>query len=253
MQQTPRKRRRPALSCIECRRRKIKCDRNDPCAHCVAVKTQCVHRAYHEPVAPQHPPQDNSLTVLSATSTLTSPSPAQDGIDLVVGTQQNRSSGLINPVATSTHQSFLDTSLQQNRPRDTESDVQQLIHRVQRLEQASVTSPLGGLAETGRDILERQAGLQDSQIVLNKTRILRWSHWMGTAQEVRLLHLHSRFYTDYFTSLHWYTRATLLRLAKMMVSLSNLQNREASLLKFILSCKNAKTLRGVSRQGSPRH
>ena len=29
-----RKRRRPALSCLECRRRKIKCDRNDPCNHC---------------------------------------------------------------------------------------------------------------------------------------------------------------------------------------------------------------------------
>lgn len=29
-----RKRRRPALSCVECRRRRIKCDRNDPCNHC---------------------------------------------------------------------------------------------------------------------------------------------------------------------------------------------------------------------------
>ena len=31
----PRKRRRPALSCFECRRRKIKCDRNQPCNQCV--------------------------------------------------------------------------------------------------------------------------------------------------------------------------------------------------------------------------
>ncbi|KAH8645878.1 fungal-specific transcription factor domain-containing protein [Tricladium varicosporioides] len=28
------KRRRPTLSCLECRRRKIKCDRNEPCNHC---------------------------------------------------------------------------------------------------------------------------------------------------------------------------------------------------------------------------
>jgi hypothetical protein len=189
MQQTPRTRRRPALSCIECRRRKIKCDRKDPCAHCLAVKAQCVHRAYHEPLAPQHPPQNISLPVLSATSTLTSPSPVREAIEPVVTTQQNRSSGLINPALT-THQSFLDRPPQQNRPQDAESDVEQLIHRVQRLEQASATSPLGGLAETGRDILEKQAGLKDSQIVLNKTRILRWSHWMGTAQEVRLLQLH---------------------------------------------------------------
>ena len=33
-----RKRRRPALSCIECRRRKVKCDRNFPCNHCVSSK-----------------------------------------------------------------------------------------------------------------------------------------------------------------------------------------------------------------------
>lgn len=36
----PRKRRRPALSCFECRRRKIKCDRNYPCNHCVQSKIQ---------------------------------------------------------------------------------------------------------------------------------------------------------------------------------------------------------------------
>ncbi|TAQ89012.1 hypothetical protein B7494_g2675 [Chlorociboria aeruginascens] len=33
-----RKRRRPALSCQQCRKRKIKCDRNDPCGRCVQSK-----------------------------------------------------------------------------------------------------------------------------------------------------------------------------------------------------------------------
>lgn len=36
----PRKRRRPALSCFECRRRKIKCDRNFPCKQCVQSRIQ---------------------------------------------------------------------------------------------------------------------------------------------------------------------------------------------------------------------
>lgn len=36
-----RRRRRPALSCLNCRRRKIKCDRNDPCVHCTSAKLQC--------------------------------------------------------------------------------------------------------------------------------------------------------------------------------------------------------------------
>ncbi|KAH2005549.1 hypothetical protein KXV97_004416, partial [Aspergillus fumigatus] len=39
-----RKRRRPALSCVECRRRKVKCDRNSPCGQCRAHKsTACTY------------------------------------------------------------------------------------------------------------------------------------------------------------------------------------------------------------------
>jgi hypothetical protein len=39
--ETPRKRRRPPLSCTECRRRKVKCDRKQPCSHCVLWATMC--------------------------------------------------------------------------------------------------------------------------------------------------------------------------------------------------------------------
>ena len=47
----PRKRRRPALSCIECRRRKIKCDRNMPCNHCTQSKNAaCSYKDLHPPV-----------------------------------------------------------------------------------------------------------------------------------------------------------------------------------------------------------
>lgn len=43
-----RKRRRPALSCVECRRRKIKCDRLDPCNHCRQSKgIVCVYKDVH--------------------------------------------------------------------------------------------------------------------------------------------------------------------------------------------------------------
>ncbi|KAF2738855.1 hypothetical protein EJ04DRAFT_28081 [Polyplosphaeria fusca] len=35
----PVKRRRPALSCVECRRRKVKCDRNKPCTPCTRIKS----------------------------------------------------------------------------------------------------------------------------------------------------------------------------------------------------------------------
>lgn len=41
---TIRKRRRPAHSCLECRRRKVRCDRNKPCAQCSAHQVaSCVY------------------------------------------------------------------------------------------------------------------------------------------------------------------------------------------------------------------
>jgi hypothetical protein len=48
----PRKRRRPALSCIECRRRKIKCDRNMPCNHCMQSKNSVC--SYKDSYTPSH-------------------------------------------------------------------------------------------------------------------------------------------------------------------------------------------------------
>lgn len=41
IQPNPRKRRRSARSCQECQRRKVKCDRSEPCSHCVLSKKQC--------------------------------------------------------------------------------------------------------------------------------------------------------------------------------------------------------------------
>lgn len=45
----PVKRRRPALSCAECRKRKVKCDRGKPCGPCSKTKSPtCTYRSYRE-------------------------------------------------------------------------------------------------------------------------------------------------------------------------------------------------------------
>jgi hypothetical protein len=44
MKTPPTRRRRPALSCMECRRRKVKCDRANPCNHCTAQRTICSYK-----------------------------------------------------------------------------------------------------------------------------------------------------------------------------------------------------------------
>ncbi|KAK4081149.1 transcriptional regulator family: Fungal Specific TF [Trichoderma aggressivum f. europaeum] len=40
----PRKRRRPAVACVECRRRKVKCDRAKPCGPCYQSALTCFYR-----------------------------------------------------------------------------------------------------------------------------------------------------------------------------------------------------------------
>lgn len=48
-----RKRRRPAFSCTECRRRKVRCDRTKPCNQCTAhnLDTSCTYEETHRTVS----------------------------------------------------------------------------------------------------------------------------------------------------------------------------------------------------------
>ncbi|KAJ2978612.1 hypothetical protein NUW58_g7443 [Xylaria curta] len=67
-------------------------------------------------------------------------------------------------------------------------DIRDLRQRVRKLEETSVSNPIRALAETGRHILTRQAGLRESEITLKKTRLLRWSDWMGMAPEFQFVY-----------------------------------------------------------------
>lgn len=62
-----------------------------------------------------------------------------------------------------------------NRPRLLNPELQDLRGRV----------PVHDLSQAGRDMLTGEPGLPDARIILNKTRIMRWSHWVGIAKEVR--------------------------------------------------------------------
>lgn len=187
MERIPRRRRRPALSCIECRRRKIRCDRGQPCQHCVSAKLQCAYRFYREPrehtTIAQQPlspstegPSPVSLFPQRATPTRQVDDPLSLQFTSAPAAEQLGSSRL-----------SANGKNGENTPassHDEEARIHDLLLRVQRLEDSSASNPLRSLSETGRTILARQSGLQNSQVILNKTRILRWSHWMGTAPEV---------------------------------------------------------------------
>ncbi|KAN0098861.1 Fungal specific transcription factor domain containing protein [Hyaloscypha variabilis] len=71
-QRAPRKRRRPALSCVQCRRRKVKCDRQLPCTQCSQYNnTTCV---YDDPEVAAHGKTSTTTTpTLYGTSSIHPP------------------------------------------------------------------------------------------------------------------------------------------------------------------------------------
>lgn len=191
------KRRRSARSCLECRRRKVKCDRNDPCAHCISAKIQCAYKFYrNESVVRQQPPQSSLGRSMSSPSVY-APSPTSQAHQISTNGAIKQHDSLLSgpqvdqaPVTAAAGQNDASNAFGRKdhqppiRAQDAEPDSRDLLQRVRKLEESAASSLIHGLSETGRDILARQFGLPKSQIILNKTRILRWSHWMGTAPEI---------------------------------------------------------------------
>lgn len=130
------RRRRPALSCTVCRRRKLKCDRALPCSQCVKSKTPdlCV---YSGP-APGQPLETRPIRTASNRANVSSnhTSPAHSGLY----------------VFDSRHQSTNRITKPKGRP----EEVQELRHRVQVLESAlskagSIQTPDSSACESVSD------------------------------------------------------------------------------------------------------
>lgn len=165
------KRRRPALSCISCRRRKIKCDRNSPCGQCVAISTQCAFQQFdNQPSSPAPPsPRPQSQFVLA-----TPPSQAsqEQQVDPEVQAAAAEIGHIVGPLGVPSPHGIGEFV--------TEARVEQSHEEPQRTYNVA-----DSLSETGRNLLARQNGPGATDVVLNKTRILRWSNWVGAAKEVR--------------------------------------------------------------------
>ena len=148
MEVQPRRRRRPALSCQQCRRRKIKCDRTDPCNHCISASSSCT---YSTPVGPPRPRDRGvSLEATPLVASVVSPSRQQPE----TCTPRLPPTPLIHDTGPTTEAS-----------------------RLWQIPESAI--------ETNKSDDVRGLELPPPQLVLNKTRILRWSHWTGTGQEVK--------------------------------------------------------------------
>lgn len=193
MERQSKRRRRLALSCIECRRRKIRCDRNDPCTHCVSVRIQCTFKAYgDEPVGHQQPQRDTT-SGLSARAPTRGPtaehgnqlltaanSPSDHARPIGVNGPNTDGNQLCRPrVAADTtavgHNNASNTldgdeNRSSNSAPDVESAIRDLLQRVQKLEGPSQSSPNRALAETRRGLIEHPSGQRRLDNIMEKSR-----------------------------------------------------------------------------------
>ncbi|KAI1775835.1 hypothetical protein F4818DRAFT_415085 [Hypoxylon cercidicola] len=190
-----RRRRRPALSCVSCRKSKIRCDRNLPCGACVRSKHKtCVFE-----------PQDPSLLRQSDISS--------SAAGLVHAAELQSSSNTRSPVENGSayvhhgdlsHEDHSSMSLTGSTPVDSTSsqntgpsfDVKSLLERIRELERRLEEST-GHHPESSNAVRASASGSESittypsyiagnldamSKGVMSKTRYLGQSHWMNQVE-----------------------------------------------------------------------
>lgn len=160
-----RKRRRPALSCVECRRRKVKCDRNHPCRHCVSAGDQCSYV-----LQPGLTYQQCSSRTTVSQSSVAAPAPrVNEDNQLAVPTPPTSSLG-----------GDQSSSIAQN----TIEQLQDLSTRIKSLEDAGLHGD--GTLPTGICNVVGASYSQQSPIRTANTRLQQADYWLSTPKEVRL-------------------------------------------------------------------
>jgi Fungal Zn(2)-Cys(6) binuclear cluster domain len=163
-----RKRRRPALSCEQCRRRKIKCDRNYPCGQCLQSQNASCSYSSDSLGPARHVAIPNRTRSIPSTS------------------RAHTSSVPLSPESTqqsdASHASSW-TSPGADVQHDDTSSQKALLDRIQNLERrlASVSSQ----QKSGNLSSERSTASKELRGTVSKTRFFGSSHWMYSHGSVR--------------------------------------------------------------------
>lgn len=167
------KRRRPALACEQCRRRKVRCDRGSPCTTCVQTGNKtCSYAAPPRPHAVPGPPR--RIRPTPPESSGGSPeelgaAPPSSGAGAKTGTPA--SSSTVDWV-------FGRTLMHSEEENGSSAEVDSLAERVRRLE-----SQLGNKASAAGFSKSERRPLRG---MLEKTRFFGPSHWTNGVQLVRV-------------------------------------------------------------------
>lgn len=192
-----RRRRRAALTCVECRRRKIKCDRKNPCAHCLSTGTACTFKAFSDDLSvppqteergataqkqQQHPP-GSPYPQPRAQQADTTEWPATEPRS---HTSSSTTLGGNYAAVLSANSGVEAASQERANAPGPASALRYLLRREPRAERPPASPRVPHQPENGRSILETQLGLAPGRVIMNKTRMLRSSRWAGAAKEVRI-------------------------------------------------------------------
>jgi Fungal Zn(2)-Cys(6) binuclear cluster domain len=206
----PRRRRRPALSCVPCRRRKIKCDRTIPCNHCMQSKNAvCSYKDAHPVVFKGTPGLKGPPTRLPHSDTQATP--------FLKANSYPRSLPSLEDGSQSEKDSWISTSGRNTEDSPSEKNVSTTcVHRARKLAELSscadssfskagdeAMSLMGINFSTFEDVLIQDGDnrnvlrtkvfkngssnpLHDVKGALCKTRFFGQSHWMFALKQVLL-------------------------------------------------------------------
>lgn len=183
---TARKRRRPQLSCLECRRRKVKCDRTDPCGQCRQTKSKTCTYTYGarqnqrdegsaemDPVQSAHPrPPSRGRGPYQVAAADTGP------MDIVA--KNDFLSEMLTPIGPPSNNSI-------NNGRTVDDLLERVKHLEDKLASAGSEStdkriePVQTLGELCPFTSQNARGVRGN---LAKTRFFGQSHWMGSLTQV---------------------------------------------------------------------
>lgn len=175
----PRKRRRPPLSCEQCRRRKIKCDRTYPCGQCTQSKTASCSYKPETMRRPRHVMDAHSLPQ----STVGIPNRGRSTQDASsTHTSQNgRSPGAHSHSSTNLPSSWTSPSAGHNGE---ETDPNTLLHRVLIVEGGNSNNPSGPFPYLCENCKPSPAA-KALRGTVSKTRFFGPSHCMYSCGTVR--------------------------------------------------------------------
>lgn len=191
-----RKRRRPALACEKCRRRKIKCDRNTPCDQCIRSKSHtCTYLSDDSPAPAEKNRRvgigdmTNSFATSSTMShekpSSKSDTPATGAFDAVNDRLLVAGNSIIDPAHTERQGKERTTeSVTDLQGSPSASTVQALIDRVHQLEKQLADTTKTPPAEPATVSLPMHNTALPTKGVFSKTRLYGQSHWMNSVEQV---------------------------------------------------------------------